>query len=280
MSKERGWETDAVDPLMQIGLLEDDAIPLDEAALALAAVDRPGRAVEPGRARIAELAARLAEVGRDATGAHAQATALVRVIAQEAGIGGDADTYEDPANADLMDVLDRRRGLPVTLAILYTALARRVGWRAMPLNVPGHVLLRVGHEADAVTVDPFDGGRVLDSGGLAALLARILGNHAVPQAEHLAPLSNRATLVRLLNNQAQRARRAGDVDRALLLHERMTSIAPSFTGLWWERARLEQLTGRVTAARASLSAMLETTRDATLEKRIRIALDALARSMN
>ena len=87
-------------------------------------------------------------------------------------------------------------------------------------------------------------------------------------------------LVRLLSNQAARARRAGDLDRALTLHERMTSFAPSFTGLWWERARLEQLLGHARTARASLGAMLETTRDPALRSRIRAALDALARSIN
>ncbi len=74
--------------------------------------------------------------------------------------------------------------------------------------------------------------------------------------------------------------RERELARALVLHERMTTIAPSFTGLWWERARLEQLMGQVHAARGSLSAMLETTRDATLRTRIRAALDALARSIN
>ncbi len=66
--------------------------------------------------------------------------------------------------------------------------------------------------------------------------------------------------------------------RALTLHERMTLIAPGFTGLWWERARLEQLTGQLAAARASLGAMLETTRDASVRGRIHAALTALART--
>src|SRR5689334_3350382 len=116
--------------------------------------------------------------------------------------------------------MDRRRGMPVTLSILYVAIARKVGWQAEPLNTAGHVLVRVGQEPAAVIQDPFHGGAILDQEGLAALLARMLGNHVIPEPEHLTPLSNRAVLVRLLTNQATRARRIGDVERALALYER------------------------------------------------------------
>jgi len=260
------------------GLLDDDAIPLDEAALALAAPDHPALDITRHRRQIALWTAHL--LARDAgTAASQRAAALAAVLARDGGLTGDRDHYDDPANADLIRAIDRRRGLPVTLSILYVALARRVGWAADPLNVPGHVLVRVGRDADSVLIDPFEGGRILDNRGLHELVARVLGRDARPEPRHLQPLGNRSTLVRLLSNQATRARRAGDTARALELHARMTAIAPGFTGLWWERARLEQLHGRVADARASLSSMLETTRDPALRARIGAALDALARSL-
>lgn len=268
------------DPIQQLGLLEDEAIPLDEAALLLATLDHPHVSVDHYLDQIAEIAAQLIARGPRAVAARDRADILAQLLHQQHGFRGDSRDYDNPANADLVAVLDRRRGLPVALSILYVAVARRVGWPAEPLNMPGHVLVRIGREPDAVIVDPFDGGTILDGQGLANLVARVVGSHATVEAEHLAALGNRAVLVRLLSNQAARARRAGDLDRALVLHERMTSFAPSFTGLWWERARLEQLLGRARAARGSLSAMLETTRDPALRSRIRAALDALARSIN
>ncbi len=262
----------------RIGLLDDEDIALDDAALTLAALDNPDADLAEHRNRIDALAARLAALASTATTPSEQAALLSQVIASENGIIGDSEHYDDPANANLMRLLERRRGLPVTLSILYVALARRAGWTADPLNVPGHVLVRLGREPLSVIVDPFDRGRILDARALEVLLTRILGNHATVEAEHLVPLSNRSVLVRLLTNQATRARRGGDTQRALELHERMTSLAPGFTGLWWERARLEQLTGRVSEARASLLAMMETTRDKMLTARIRTALTALART--
>ncbi len=262
----------------RIGLVDDEDIALDDAALSLAALDQPAVDLADHRNRISRLSARLATLSAAAPTPAAQAGLLSQIIADENGIVGDADHYDDPANADLIQLLNRRRGLPVTLSILYVALARRAGWTAVPLNVPGHVLVRLGREPLSVIIDPFDCGRILDAPALDMLLTRILGRHARIEPGHLAPLSNRSVLVRLLTNQATRASRSGDTGRALILYERMTSIAPGFTGLWWERARLEQLAGRVTEARASLLAMMETTRDILLTARIRTALMALART--
>ena len=140
------------------------------------------------------------------------------------------------------------------------------------------MLIRIGDEPGAVFQDPFDEGRVLDSRGLKRVLARVLGANATPDPAYLAAMDNRATLIRLLTNQAARARRLGDLERALVLHERMTAFAPFATALWWERARLEQHLGRLAAARDSLVAMRETTRDGAMLGRIEAALNALARS--
>jgi len=271
-------ETTASRMLARIGLLDDGEIDLAEAALLLAGLDHPDVDLDGLRARLTGLVLRLQ---RDAAGLvepGPRAAALAALLAAGEGMTGDAQDYDNPDNADFALLFERRRGLPVTLSILYVAVARRVGWVADPLGFPGHVLVRIGAEPTARFVDPFDNGRLLDAAGLQAVVARTLGARAEIESEHLVPLSNRATLVRLVANQATRARRGGDVARALALHQRMTAIAPGFSGLWWERARLEQLLGDIAAARASLGAMLETTRDRTVRARIRAALEALARS--
>ena len=267
-----------VDGIQRLGLLDDGAIALDEAALRLAAPDHDNADLAPARAWLAGLAARLAEQGGGFVAGRHRARILAELLAHGEGLTGDSEDYDNPQNADFLSLISRRRGLPVTLSILYVALARRVGWAAAPLGVPGHVLVRLGGEADAQLLDPFDGGRLVDGARLATIVARTLGPDATVEREHLAPMGNRAVLVRMLSNQATRARRGGDVARALVLHERMTALAPGFSGLWWERARLEQLQGRNAAARASLAAMAETTHDPAVRGRIRAALEALARS--
>ncbi|USI73230.1 SirB1 family protein [Sphingomonas morindae] len=264
------------DSITALGLLEDEAITLDSAALELAALDHPGTDLAPYVALLTEMTERLVHLGGEARAAGERATALATLFAEDYGFVGDADRYDDPDNADLIRVIDRRRGLPVSLAILYVAAARRLGWSADVLNTPGHVLARINSPTEPVLIDPFGRGRIVDAAELAALLARMLGPTVVPGAEHLATLTNRAVLVRLLINQASRAETGGRPSRALELYRRMTLIAPGHGPLWWERARLSLGEGDVAGARASLSAMLEVTREPEMRAHIFAALDAIS----
>ncbi|GGE86729.1 transglutaminase family protein [Sphingomonas prati] len=257
------------DDLLHLGLVDDDAIALDLAALDLAALDHPGVDIDPAIDLLAAIANGVRAAGGEATDGPARAAVLAEVIAGQFGFVGDRDSYDDPANADLIRVIERRRGLPVSLSILYVATARRMGWTADALDVPGHVLVRIGGDGAFVLIDPFRSGMVIGMTALAALL----GRH---ETGAVAPMSNRSVLVRLLLNQATRAEQAGHAGRALTLFERMTTIAPGAGHAWWERARLELAGGRVTAARASLSAMLEMTREPVRRAQIGDALAALA----
>lgn len=266
-----------LDAVGQIGLLDDEAIALDVAALQLAALDHPGLDLSSHVELLSEITERVATLGAAASAAPSRARILARVFAVEFDFAGDRDSYDDPDNADLIRVIDRRLGLPVSLTILYVATARRIGWQADVLNTPGHVLGRLGSQTESTLIDPFDGGAIIDADGLASLMRRMLGPATMPTQEHLSPMSNRATLVRLLMNQASRAETAGDLRRALTLFERMTVIAPSFGHGWWERARLQLIDDDHAGARSSLSAMLEVTREADARTHICAALDALAR---
>ena len=248
------------DALLHLGLLEDDEIELDKAALQIAALDHPATDTVGYLQLLRQMADGLGNDARTAQTPAKQAAALARVLAEGFHFTGDRETYDHPANADLMRVIDRRRGLPVTLSILYVALARKVGWTAGVLGLPGHVLVGIGAEP-MVVIDPFNGGVVVDCGHMT-----------LPK-----PMSNRAVLVRLVMNQASRAEQENQIDRALTLLERITTVAPEFSEGWWERARLAMALGQASAARACLSSMLETTRDPDLRSRANRALAALAR---
>lgn len=263
-----------MDDLANLGLVDDDDIVLDEAALTLALLDHEGADAAPYEDILSDIASRLDEVGDGVATAADRAACLSRVLADEFGFTGDADTYDDPDNADLMRVIDRLRGLPISLSILYVAAARRIGWTAEILNVPGHVLVLVGDADAPVVIDPFRAGRRVDGGDIAALLAAATPDAAAP-VQHVAAMPNRSILVRLLLNQATRAEQAGRGRRALTLYRRMTSIAPDQPHAWWQRARLELADGDVATARASLAAMLEITREPVLRERITDTLESL-----
>lgn len=271
-------------PLDALGLAEDADVAIDAAALLLAAEDRPGLAPEdaldllPDAAPLAEAALlRAGAEGRQLPSVCDWAAAVGQHVCRTMGLSGDRQSYDAPENADLIDVLRRRRGLPVALAIIGAGLVRRAGGPAHVLGLPGHAVLQLGEQEDAVWVDLFEGPRVLDAGGLGRAVQRALGRHVRLTVEDLQPLSNRATLIRLVNNQLVRARKAGRAGRALMLVTRLTRIAPGVPALWWERARLEHLTGDRGAARASLAAMRETTRDPALMRRIAAAEEAIDR---
>lgn len=257
-----------------LGLLDDEEIELDHAALALSKLDHEGIDLAPYLALLRDIGERLDAVGASACTAEEQARALAQVFSREFDFAGDARSYDAPLNADLIRVLDRRRGLPVSLSILYVAAARRMGWTAFALNTPGHVLVRIGSEP-AILIDPFAGGQFVSRDRLAALLQGALGPHAVLEQEHLAPMSNRTTLVRLLLNQASRAEKSGDIARAIILFVRMTVVAPENPDGWWELARLQLQLGDLETARHSLSSMLEVTRDPDRRRLVSATLEAI-----
>jgi regulator of sirC expression with transglutaminase-like and TPR domain len=155
-------------------------------------------------------------------------------------------------------------------------IARRAGWNARVLGLPGHVLTAIEGETSLTLIDAFAGGRLVEPAELPSLSTSLARGQPLKPGD-AALLTNRETLVRLVMNQASRARQAGDIQRALTLYRRLTLVAPGMPALWWEQARLEQLSGDLGAARRSLAAMRETTRDPALSDRIRQAYEALAR---
>jgi len=262
----------------EIGLCDEEDIDLLGAALELAALDHPTRNPQAYLDCLDVWTERLMHLGQFAADPVAQAQALAQLLAQEQGLSGDVEHYDAPENANLMDVLDRKRGLPVSLSMIYAAFAWRLGWQADMIDIGGHVLMRIGAPEEGLLMDPFADGRILEGEDIQLLIAT--HGHAMATDLDFTPLSQRAALVRLLTNQATRAAAGGQMQRALALYERMTALAPGYSALWWERARLEQMLGLRRQARASLAAMGETTRDPRLLARLRAALDALARTIN
>lgn len=264
-----------------IGLLADEDIELDSAALVLSELDHESLDLDPYldllRAITDAVDTERAGIGEEhLQSGEAQAALLARVLGTRFDFAGDSSTYDAPLNADMIRVLDRRRGLPVALSILYVAAARRIGWTAYPLNTPGHVLVSIGSKADRAVIDPFNRGVLVQPEQLPALLGQGSVPLSSPGVEHLEPMSNRMTLVRLLLNQASRAEQVGDTWRACTMYERMTIVAPEHGAGWWALARLHLAHGKVDAARASLSAMLEITRDPERRSQIAAALERLS----
>ena len=253
------------------GLLDDEEVPIDAVALELSALDHDDAGIMPYLEQVNAMAARvLALSEQDQTPAQ-QAAVLAAVLAGENGFTGDREAYDAPINADLIRVFDRRRGLPISLAIIYVAVARRLGWAAHVLNIPGHVVVGIGADKPAL-IDAFNDGVILDGDDLAGPAPGQRGTLTAPALR----MSNRDVLVRLLQNQAGRAEQGRDYERALTIYERMTIVAPDHSQGWGALARLQMMFGATAPARASLIALLELTREASGRAQITQALTRLA----
>ncbi len=216
----------------------DADIDIAEAALALSALDAPDLDPAPLRAHLRLLARSAASVLGGASAADAPpervAAALSASLHGAFGYEGDADDYDSLKNADLAQVIARRRGLPVALGILYIATARAIGAPAHGVNFPGHFLVRAG-AGEGVLIDPFGGGHLVE----IERLERALPEGRRLEPEHLAGMSDAAVLLRLLNNVKGRTR-----GRDPVLHrrtiERMLTLAPDAGRLWYERGEAEE----------------------------------------
>ncbi len=256
------------DLLARYGAAADEAIDLAEAALALAALTH--HPAEGARAQDAEHLAdyrdHLQEIcrdvsevvgGRDAPALAECAHALSAVLADRHGYRGDEETYDDLANANLMRVIDRRRGLPVSLGILYLHAARAQGWAAEGLNFPGHFLIRLEAAGDRVILDPFNAGQVRTTADLRDILKVMSGAEAELKPDHYAPVGNRAILLRLEGNIKLRHLQADAIEQALEVVERMVLFAPDEAHLWREAGLLNAQLGRLKAARGNLERYID-----------------------
>jgi regulator of sirC expression with transglutaminase-like and TPR domain len=175
------------------------AWPLDEALLLVAAHAVPHLDVAAQQARLDELAAGVPEPTFDGVRHH---------LFVDLGFTGDQATYHDPRNSFLPDVLDRRLGIPISLAVLMMEVGRRCGVGVDGIGLPGHFVAR-SSELPHRYVDAFDGGRELDEDGCRRLVAHVAPGVGWDDA-FLVPASPREIVTRVLANLAGAYRRAGD----------------------------------------------------------------------
>jgi regulator of sirC expression with transglutaminase-like and TPR domain len=238
--------------LRDLGASGERVLPIAEAALALASFERPRVAFKRYRDHLRLLAR---DVGRHPGAAGdlaARARALNEIILLKNGYSGDELSYDDLQNANLMRVVDRRKGLPVALGILYIHAARAQGWDIAGLAFPGHFLVRLADGAERIIVDPFHGGQICGAAELRELLKAATGQDSELSPEHYTTVSDRDVLLRLQNNLKARLLQAQHHDRALAVIETMLMLAPDLAELWREAGMLHRHLGNMRAAGAAL----------------------------
>jgi regulator of sirC expression with transglutaminase-like and TPR domain len=258
-----GDRTGALAYLESLAALGEAPWPIGEAALALAALDRPRVGLDRYREHLRALASDVAAAAVGAEGAADRAAALSVVISGAYGYRGDSLTYDDLQNANLMRVIDRRKGLPVALGILHLHAGRAQGWGMAGLAFPGHFLLRLEGRGGAAILDPFHEGAVQGAATLRTLLKSVAGAERELSAEHYSAVPDREVLLRLQNNIKLRLLESGRREPALAVIESMLAMAPDRAELWREQGTVNASMGNLGAAIRSLEAALERERDST-----------------
>jgi len=176
---------------------------------------------------------------------------------RELGFRGNVENYYDPKNSLLSAVLARRTGIPITLTIVWCAIARTAGCFARGIGFPGHFLARLdGQGEPPVIVDPFEGGRIVDETEARALLRKSLGASAELHSGYFEAATPRMTLVRMLTNLKGIWANLGDHTRAFVAIDRMVTLVPDSARLLRERAAVSLKLGIRELARADLERVI------------------------
>ncbi len=181
--------------------------------------------------------------------------AIAETLSGDFRFTGDVLTPDDPANADLIATAERRRGLSATLAVFYLDAARRCGLPLNGVDFPGHFLLRIESDQGPLALDPFSEGRVVLPSELSRRALRAgLTPVVVEQMEALmAPVDDRAVLIRLQNVIFARAQRAGDFARAERAALRRALLDPADHRAWIDVAAAREGQGALAGALQALS---------------------------
>lgn len=245
-----------------VGHFADDEIPLFQTALLLAGISHPGRGLDSYMNHVVKMtrdvSLRHAEL-LDA-GAHdnceTQIAATKHILYDKYGYEGDTETYNDLRNADLIEVIDRRKGLPISLAILALEVGRAQGWDLKGVNFPGHFLIRYQSHGQRVMCDPFGQFKILQAPDLRALIKRALGHQAELSSSFYQEASNREILLRLQNNIKFRQIETEQYQDALETVHTMRLFAPNEHRLLLDdgvlKARLQRVDEAIESVRGYL----------------------------
>ncbi len=270
---------DAQQTFIALGRGPDDAVDLAQGALAVSALFQPEVDVA---AAVSELDL-LAAAARSRLPPHAdlleQVQALNALMFEELGFAGERDDFYDPRNSFLDQVLARRRGIPISLSVLYCEVAGRVGLPAFGVSFPAHFLVRVGRGNSALMLDVYAGGIALAEPELDRRLADVYGEGALSIRSHpalLRPAARREILVRMLRNLTGIYAQRRDASNQLAALTAMLNLLPDLPDALQQRGMLLHALGHAAGALADLRRFVELSDDAEQIAALTPIIEALA----
>ena len=156
---------------------------------------------------------------------------------EEQHFKGNREEYYDPRNSFLNEVLDRRVGIPITLAVLYVAVGERAGLPVRGIGMPGHFLVKYAPASGEIFIDAFN-ARTLTRQECAKMLEEMYGGSVTMRPAMLEPATKRQILARILNNLKSLYLSRNDLPRALAASDRIMLADPYLTSEWRDRGMI------------------------------------------
>jgi len=234
-------------PLLATALLiARDEYPDLDAASYSAQVDTYAKALRPQLERDIDLPARL--------------TAINKYLFEEVGYAGNNAQYDDPRNSYMSDVVDRKLGIPISLAVIQMEVTRRLGMPLEGISFPGHFLVRLPVDDGILVLDPYNKGRPVSAEELRDRASPHLGGHPPDDQQLLqilAPATHRMILMRMLRNLKGLYLERGDWERVARTADRLLKLSPDTAEALRERGLAYRELGYTKGAREDLSRYLQ-----------------------
>ena len=264
----------------------DEAINLAEAALLIASEEYRDLDIAAYLARLDDMAATLKRRLRPDISPADAIIALNRYLFDELGFTGNAADYYDPRNSFLNEVLDRKRGVPLTLALVYMEIGRRIGLPVQGVSFPAHFLVKCPLREGTVVLDPYAKGVSLSLDELRRRIKSLRDGVEPPKslvASMLAAASNKDILVRMLRNLKGIYSHHREWLRALTATDRIITVMPNLAEEYRDRGMLYLNLECFRAALFDLQAylkMLPAAQDAETVRHKVVELQAAAARLN
>lgn len=254
--------------------LEPEHIRLDCAALHLARDAYPQLDLPRYLRQLDDWADQVA-AQRPGLAANLRYAALRRVLVDENGLSGNSDDYYNPENCYLNRVLDTRRGIPITLAVVWIEVARRLKWPVAGVALPGHFIIRFDDAEHYLLVDPFHAGRSLTVADCSKLVEARYGTDLRFSRRFLKPISSEGIVARLLRNLRNAYLVDNNLPRVATILQRMTAVEPANMQHVQELAAVYCQQGDIHAACRHLRAALRRLPNGAGQERLRARLRRL-----
>jgi regulator of sirC expression with transglutaminase-like and TPR domain len=219
-------------------LAGSEPVPLAQGALLIAKEEYPSLDIDAWLERLASLAREAEPIVAAGADTVEKIQLLSEFLFVQKGFEGNREQFGDPRNSFLNDVLDRRLGIPITLAVVYIEVGRRLGLNLFGVSFPAHFLVKAVDERGELIIDPFNGGAILGLDEIRARIAQIYGQPVELNPAMLKAVGARDILTRMLRNLKNLYASASDWSRALGTVDRILMLNPRAFGELLERGAL------------------------------------------